>query len=79
MPRAWDGSILRRAREDAGMKIVDVAYLCAHHYGVLIGPEYISSLETNAKVPSAHRLRLLACVLRLEVEDLWPKEKGPPP
>ncbi|MBO3087009.1 helix-turn-helix domain-containing protein [Cellulomonas dongxiuzhuiae] len=66
-PSAWRrtiGALLRAAREDRGMRLVDVAVRAR------LSPQYLSEVERGLKEPSSEVLAAITAALGLTLVDL---------
>ena len=66
-PSAWRrtiGALLRTAREDRGLRLVDVAARAR------LSPQYLSEVERGLKEPSSEVLAALTAALGLTLVDL---------
>lgn len=67
VPSAWRrtiGALLRAAREDRGLRLVDVAVRAR------LSPQYLSEVERGLKEPSSEVLAAITAALGLTLVDL---------
>lgn len=73
MTRAHDRNLVRRRREDQGLKLVELAQLATRADGNSIGAPLLSMIE-HGYVPQRRTQVQIAAALSTTPEALWPEE-----
>lgn len=65
------GEIIRKKRKEMGLKVYELARKVGVH------PVYITQIEKHSKLPSSAVIKNIQSVLKIEIGELWRREKYP--